>query len=46
MTAIERLRGGGGYEQTAGGYMQTTIKKCADNGKKGAENVRLRADGD
>ena len=51
MTAIERLRGERNreYEQTAGGYMQTTFRKCADNGKEGgrdvqAENARLRAE--
>ena len=44
----ERIRG---YEQTAGGYMQTTFRKCADSGKEGgrdgqAENVQLEADDD
>ena len=53
MTAIERLRGERNreYEQTAGGYMQTTFRKCADSGKQGgrdgqAENVQLKDDGD
>ena len=53
LTAIERLRGERirGYEQTAGGYMQTTFRKCADSGKGGgrdgqAENVQLEADDD
>ena len=53
MTAIERLRGERNreYEQTAGGYMQTTFRKCADSGKGGgrdgqAENVQLEADDD
>ena len=53
LTAIERLRGERNreYEQTAGGYMQTTFRKCADSGKQGgrdgqAENVQLKDDGD
>ena len=53
MTAIdglgaERIRG---YKQTAGGYMQTKFRKCADSGKQDgqdgqAENVELRDGGD
>ena len=53
MTAIdglgaERIRG---YKKTAGGYMQTTFRKCADSGKQDgqdgqAENVELRDGGD
>ena len=36
----ERIRG---YKQTAGGYMQTTFRKCADSGiSKGDETDRLR----
>ena len=53
LTAIDGLRGESNreYEQTAGGYMQTTFRKCADNGKEGgrdghAENVQLEADDD
>ena len=53
MTAIERLRGERNreYEQTAGGYMPTTFRKCAVSGKEGgrdgqAENVQLKADDD
>ena len=45
LTAIERLRGERNreYEQTAGGYMQTTFRKCADSGiSKGDETDRLR----
>ena len=44
LTAIERLRGERNreYEQTAGGYMQTTFRKCADSGKEGDETDRLR----
>ena len=52
-TAIERLRGERSreYEATAGGYTQTTFRKCADSGKEGgrdgqAENVQLEADDD
>ena len=53
LTAIERLRGERNreYEQTAGGYMQTTFRKCANRSKEGgrdgqAENVQLGADDD
>ena len=53
LTAIEGLGTEriGGYKQTAGGCMQTTFRKCTDNGKQGgrngqAENVQLRDDGD
>ena len=53
MTAIERLRGERNreYEQTTGGYMQTTFRKCADSVKQDgqdgqAENVELRDGGD
>ena len=53
MTTIDGLRRESNreYEQTAGGYMQTTFRKCADSGKEGgrdghAENVQLEADDD
>ena len=47
-TPIERLRGERMCADS-GRYMQTTFRKCADNGKEGsregkAENVRLRVD--